>query len=429
MCETKQSVTDASTNRGVEADPGDGRGLSSYQKRLLVFLSVATFFEGYDFFALTQILPELSSDPAMQLSRAQAGQLVGFTSFGTMVAFLLVRRADHWGRKRVLTVTIAGYTLCTFLTGFSPNIWVFALLQFFAKIFLIAEWATSMVYAAEEFPAASRGAVIGVIQAFSSLGSIACAGVAPLLLATAYGWRSVYFVGVVPLLMLVVARRGLRESRRFDASVAAKTASRGMMRIWKTVHRRRLLQLGAIWALTYLCTHNAVTFWKFFVMAERGFSKEDVAKAIMVAALGAMPMVFYAGKLIDRIGRKKGAVVIFGLSFVGVVGSYSAHGFALLTGFLMLGIFGASAVLPVLNAFTTELFPTELRGDAYAWANNILGRVGYVLSPALVGLAAEHVGWGRAVRFTAAGPLLALLLIVALLPETGGKSLEETAGM
>jgi MFS family permease len=71
-----------------------------------------------------------------------------------------------------------------------------------------------MLIAAEEFPAARRGFVIGVIQAFSSLGSVLCAALVPALLATSLGWRAVYFVGVIPLLLLAWARRGLRETRR-----------------------------------------------------------------------------------------------------------------------------------------------------------------------------------------------------------------------
>ncbi len=86
-----------------------------------------------------------------------------------------------------------------------------------------------------------------------------------------------------------------------------------------------------------------------------------------------------------------------------------------------------SATFAVLNAFTTELFPTERRAEAFAWANNLLGRVGYVLAPALVGALAGRVGWGNAVSATAAFPLVALVLILCVLPETKGRELEETA--
>ena len=57
--------------------------------------------------------------------------------------------------------------------------WVFAIMQMVARIFLIGEWATSMVIAAEEFPAERRGMVIGVVSATAGLGSVVCAGVVP----------------------------------------------------------------------------------------------------------------------------------------------------------------------------------------------------------------------------------------------------------
>ena len=182
-------------------------GLTPYQLRLLLFLSVSCFFEGYDFMAITQILPGLRAE--MNLGIAGAGALIAFINAGSVLAYLLVRKADRWGRKTVMMVTIAGYTLATLATAFSPNIWVFGLAQFVARVFLTAEWATSMVYAAEEYPAEHRGTVIGLIQAFSTVGAIACAGLVPFLIQTPIGWRTVYCVGAIPLVLIAVARRGL----------------------------------------------------------------------------------------------------------------------------------------------------------------------------------------------------------------------------
>src|SRR5690606_12278606 len=118
----------------------------------------------------------------MSLDKSEQGYLVAFINAGTVVAYLLVRQADRLGRRRVFTITIAGYTMFTFLTAFAWNVYAFAGFQFVARIFLIGEWATAMVYDAEEFPADRRGMVIGLISAFASLGSIVCAGVTPILL-------------------------------------------------------------------------------------------------------------------------------------------------------------------------------------------------------------------------------------------------------
>ncbi len=402
-----------------------GTPLTSYQRRLFVFLGVATFFEGYDFMALTQILPNLRAE--FGLSREGAGAMVATINVGTVVAYLLVRHADRWGRRRVLSVTIAGYTVATGLSGLSPNVYVFALLQLVARVFLIGEWATSLVYAAEEFPADRRGMVIGAINALSSLGAILCAGTVPLLLATRLGWRAPYFLGVLPLLILIFARRGLRETRRFEEQV--RGAPRGFTAIWRSPYRHRLLRMGLIWMATYVCTQNAITFWKEFALAERGLTDAQVGMSISIAAVFSMPMVFAVGPFLDRFGRRRGAVVIFLATALGVLGAYGFHERTALTAALVVAIFGASAVLPVLNAFNTELFPTELRGDAIAWSNNLIGRIGYVASPALVGVIAGQTGWGAAVRITAVFPLIALVMILAFLPETRARELEETAAL
>lgn len=401
--------------------------LSPYQKRLFLFLSVATFFEGYDFMALAQILPNLRAE--FGLSKEDAGWLVAAINVGTVLAYLLVRQADRWGRRPVLTVTITGYTVCSFLSGLAVGPISFALLQLLARVFLIGEWAVAMVYAAEEYPDDRRGMVIGVIQASAALGAIVCAGVVPLLLRTPVGWRAVYFVGAAPLVIIAVARRRLRETARFSAQRTQAMSSWALLRAWRSPYRRRILQMALIWGLTYVCTQTAIVFWKEFAVGERGFSDAQVGQSMSVAALVSMPLVFYAGRLLDIVGRRWGAVLIFTMTSMGVLGAYTLHGQLLLTLALMVGIFGTSAVLPVLNAYNAELFPTELRSDAFAWANNLLGRTAYVAAPIAVGQIAERTGWGPAVAVTAVAPLVALGLIWLLLPETRGRTLEETASI
>lgn len=399
--------------------------LSGYQRRLFVFLGVATFFEGFDQMALAQILPTLRDE--MELSDWETGLLVAFTNVGTVVAYLLVREADRVGRRPILSLTIAGYTLFSLASGLASSAIVFALLQFAARVFLIGEWAVSMIYAAEEFPAARRGHVIGVISAWSALGAVVCAGVVPILVQSPFGWRTVYFVGTVPLVLLAIARRTLRETARFESLSKAERAPPSLFRILRTPYLPRVLQLALIWGLTYVCTNTAVTFFKQHAVEDLHMPDTRVGLLIAVAAIVAMPMVFAAGRMLDVIGRRRGSIVIFVLTSLGAFGSYLLEGEAMLFVPAVLAIFGASAVLPALNAYTTELFPTDLRSDAFAWSNNLLGRIGYVLAPLAVGFAAADVGWGPAVAATGVAPLIALALILKWLPETQGRELEETS--
>jgi putative MFS transporter len=395
-----------------------------YQRSLFVFLSVASFFEGYDFIALTQILPNFRA--SMGVGKDVAGELITLVNVGSVIAYFIVRGADRWGRRKVLTVTIAGYAAASFMSGLSPTVWTFGVCQMVARVFLIGEYATSMVVAAEEFPASRRGLAVGVIAAFSSLGSIVCAGLVPVLLKLPWGWRSVYFVGIVPLMIVAYARRSLKETRRFEA-IAATAAARPFTHVWRTPHRKRVLELGLVWFTAYIATQNGVTFWKDFAVTERGLTDGEVGIAISIAAVVAMPLVFLVGRALDSWGRRPTAAVVFTVGAAGTWGCYTLEGKWPLTGALMLGIFSASAYLPVLNAMTTELFPTDIRADGLAWANNLIGRVGYVASPLVLGHFAQTFGWGPVIRSTVIFPLITVLLVYALLPETKNRALEETA--
>ena len=396
---------------------------SAYQKRLFVFLSVANFFEGYDFFAISQLLTSIRG--SYGLTERQGTWLIALINFGTILAYLLVRRADRWGRRQVLSVTIAGYALFTFLSAWAPNAVLFGLLQMVARIFLIGEWATSMVVAAEEYPAERRGMVIGVVSASGGFGSIVCAGVVPLMLKTPLGWRSVYLVGVVPLLLVMYARRGLKETQRFTDAAAAGREQTPFFGILQGPHRRRVLQLGAIWFLSYICTNNAVTFWKEFALKERGLTHGQTGMIVSVAAVVSMPLVFFAGRMLDTIGRRRGAAIIYVATVLGVLGAYTFWGVVPLLLCMTIGIFGINAVLTVLNTFMTELFPTEVRGNAVAWSNNLIGRIGYCLSPIAIGQVVGQYGWGVPLRFSVVFPLLALVLIFRWLPETRARELED----
>lgn len=404
--------------------------LTAYQKRLFVLLSVATFFEGYDFMALAQLLPNLRGD--LGLSREGGGWLVSVINIGTMLAYFLVRLADRWGRKRLLSLTIIGYTVSSFCSGLAVGVISFALWQLLARMFLIAEWAVAIVYAAEEFPAERRGMVIGVIQASASLGAIICSALVPMLLTTSLGWRSVYFLGSLPLLLMAVLRRSLRETERFaswssDAWAQQPPPPQRFWHILQTPYRNRVLVMGLIWTLSYCGIGNVITFWKELALSARGLSDAQAGALIASAAVLGMPFTYLVGKLLDRMGRRRGALLILVGATLGVLGSASFEHKGLLLSSLVICVITVTGQQVVLNAFTAELFPTELRSSAFAWSNNLLGRVGMVVSPALVGMVAERSGYVVALQGIAVFPLLALLLILGLLPETNGRELEDTA--
>jgi MFS transporter, putative metabolite:H+ symporter len=399
--------------------------LTDYQKKLFFLLGVATFFEGYEYVALSQLLPSLRE--AFALSEGQAGIMVSVIGASSLPAYMLIRRADVVGRKPMLAITVAGYTLTSILCALAQDAWQFGAAQFLARAFLFAEYALCMVYIAEEFPADRRGFATGVMQGLASVGSIVCAGVVPLLLKTSLGYRAVYLVGAVPLLTMTWLRRQVRETERFRQLEHVERTD--PFAIFRTAYRGRVLLLASINGLTLICTYLAVTYWKSFALEERGFDHTMAARALMIAALGSLPLVFLTGRLLDAVGRRYGALIVFVTASAAVLTAFTAHEFWLLTLGLTGSIFAASAVLPVLNTLTLELFPTEMRADAYGWSYNLLGKLGYVIGPLAVGYGAERWGYGPVIGAITLCPLIAVALIFARVPETRGRELEDTAAL
>jgi len=102
---------------GIEA----GGPTRRYQRKLLALLSVATFFDGYDAFVLALLLPLILG--TLGGSESQAGLVRGVVGVGEVLGFVLAAQADRIGRKRLLLITIVGYTAGTALTAISPTLW------------------------------------------------------------------------------------------------------------------------------------------------------------------------------------------------------------------------------------------------------------------------------------------------------------------
>jgi predicted MFS family arabinose efflux permease len=117
----------------TDPDERDAR----YRRRVLFLLSSATFFEGYDTFVLSFVLALVLAD--LGGTEAEAGWIRAIVGVGAVAAFALAAQADRIGRRRLLLITILGYTVSGALTAVSPNLVWLAAAQFSAQVFLGSE--------------------------------------------------------------------------------------------------------------------------------------------------------------------------------------------------------------------------------------------------------------------------------------------------
>jgi putative MFS transporter len=175
-----------------------------------------------------------------------------------------------------------------------------------------------------------------------------------------------------------------------------------------------------------ISSYNGPIVWLPAVLAGAGFPNAAHA-ALFVSFVMALPVVA-ATLLIDRVGRKP--VIISGLvvGAVGAVGLGAARGEA---GLIVAAIALAGGVLAasqVILRYADELYPTRIRATAVGWAS-AAGRIGGILSPALLGVLMSSWTSGRslALNVFACALVIAALIVVFLGEETAGRSLEEVA--
>jgi MFS family permease len=397
-------------------------GLEARHWRILWLLGGASFFTGYDARIVTVALAQVRA--SYQLSQATASIWVALLPLGTLPAMVLARRADRIGRRRLLLLSISGFTLATFATGLAPRIAIFAVCQALAGFFLAVVGVLVWTVAAEELPAASRGFGFGWLAMLSALGTGWCAiFYAAILHPAGLSWRFLYLAAVPVLVPLAVLRKRLPESGRFLAAREAGLLAPRWTELLRRPHRGRLLLVCTTAVLVSL-TAQAIVFVVDFMQTQRHLSAPAANLVLVGAGALAIPVLIFAGSVSDRLGRKPVCCSFLALSVVGLVWFFMfAHSTVALFGALALTYVGQFGAWPTGSGFGAELFPTALRALGSS-AGTISAAVGTSASFALAGLLIRAGGLPHAVLVLALGPLIAAVLIASRFPETGGRQLE-----
>ncbi len=409
--------------------------LTGHHRTLLLLLGTATLFEGYDRFILVLALPYIAKDlgivaadvsgPAAKAAAEGAlGWALSAIRGGALLAIPLCLMADRAGRRGILLLTVLGYTAATALTGMSRGLGDLIALQLVATMFLTAELALAQVVIAEEFPASARGFGQGLLGAAAAVGAGLAAALFPVLVQTSFGWRGLYFVGVIPLLIVGYLRRSLPETRRWSELDDAERQSGGLLRVLVPGLRRRFLVLVALALGGTAAFATAFSFASYRAIDTFGWTPEQVSTMILTAGgLGFWGWIFF-GRLSDAVGRRPTAVVAL-LGAAAAIGAFYRTP-VLFPSFAAL-VFFESGITIAITALSTECFPTVLRATARAWVTNA-GVIGAILGLGLVGALSGRMG-GHAGVIALLGLLpLVLAPLVFLLPETFGRELEQVSG-
>jgi MFS family permease len=361
------------------------------------------------------------------LSKGQAGTLATsallFSAAGGWIAGLV---ADRIGRVRTLQITILWFATFTCLSGFAQSYGQMFIARAFIGLGFGGEWAAGAVLMGEVIQAKNRGKAVGSVQSGWALGWGAAAilyTVVFSLFPDQWAWRVLFFMGILPALLVVYIRRYVEEPEVFRRQSADASARGNFLEIFSP-GILRTTALAALLATGAQGGYYAVTTWlPTYLKTVRGLSVLNTGGYLGVVIAGSFTGYIVSAYLSDRLGRRRNFFV-FAIGCMAAVLVYThvevTNAQMLLLGF-PLGFF-ASGIFSGMGAFFTELFPTRIRGSGQGFSYNFGRGVG-ALFPSLVGYLSATMPLGRAIGVFAASAYAVLFVAAVLLPETRGKEL------
>lgn len=331
---------------------------------LLGAVALALLFEEYDLAMLTAALPQIAG--SLGMAETDFGLYLGWIRLGALPAFALIPYADRVGRRRIFLISLTGTALATLATALTQTPLQFVVCQMLTRTFFVAGSALAFVMIAEEFPADHRGWGIGMLGALGATGH----GVAMALFSQIDqlpgGWRSLYAVGFVPLLLLPWFRRRIPETERFGRlGVVAGDGEYSLAPLLALAREypARALGIAVAGFLPAVGLVGAFQFTGYFTQTVHGWSPAQYAGMVFFGGALGIAGNIVAGRLADRFGRRAVGIALLGSFPFWVAAFYNGPGWVVpiaWVGFL----FGSQGGRVILRTLSTELFPTAQRASA-----------------------------------------------------------------
>jgi MFS family permease len=360
------------------------------------------------------------------ISKGQAGLLATsalvISAFGGWIAGML---ADRVGRARLLMIMIAWFAFFTFLSGFTNNFEQLLVVRGLQGFGFGGEWAAGSVLMGEVIRGADRGKAVGAVQSAWAVGWGAAAILATIvfqLLPQEIAWRALFFVGILPALLVFYIRARVPEPAIYKEAAQSR-AQRSTLEIFRGLLPTTIL--GAALSTGAQGGYYAITtFLPTFLRNERHLTVLGTGGYLAVIIIGSWCGYIVSAYLADGIGRRKN-FFIFAIGSLLIAIAYTrteiSDSLMLALGF-PLGFF-ASGIFSGLGPVLTELFPTSVRGAGQGFCYNFGRGIG-AFFPTLVGFLSAQVALGVAIGIFAAISYAIVIVAALALPETRGRELK-----
>lgn len=392
--------------------------MSKYQRKVLVSTSAGIALENMDIMFLAFSLSSMIA--TFHISGTQAGMIATITNLGMLVGGIFFGlMADKYGRVKVFSQTVLLFSIASLLMFVASNIYLVYLFRFISGIGAGGEYGACMSLISESFSKKQIGrasSIAGIgAQVGAALAAILAAVVIPWL-----GWKMLYVIGVLPVLMVLVIRRDLKEPEDFQKTrVTGKTTKLSHLfetkdLAWQTIGL-------SIMVTVQIAGYFGLMNWLPAIMqAQLGLSVSGSSLWMVSTIVGMSLGMLTFGIIMDKLGPRTAFTIFLICSSLSVFllvmarSQWSLVAAAVVVGYFINGMYGG------YGAIISSLYPTEIRATANNFIMN-LGRAVGGFSSIIIGFFMDHYNLTVVILFLSSIYLVSLLVLMTI---TGVKELK-----
>ncbi len=383
---------------------------NSFHFSIVLLLLLVALFDGYDLVVYGTVVPTLMHE--WNMSALQAGVMGSYAYVGMLVGSVVFGAlGDKLGRKTVLVIGVACFTILTGATGLSRNTTEFSVCRLVAGLGLGGCIPNCATLITDYMPKSVRSTMMAIMFWGIPLGGVLAAGLG-MFIIPAYGWRTMFYIGALPVVLALIVYVYLPESLDFYAKrnqfakitsilksldpnyqpqnddklhfATVRTSGMPLITLFKE-GRALSTSMFAVALFMNLLMAYSISVWLPKLMVNAGYSLGSGLWFMLVLNVGAIIGGTFGGWLCDRLDKKRIIVAYFLLASVSITLLGFKWDFYLVSLIAACAGAGTIGTQMLADAYITQYYPSTMRSSGIGFALGV-GRMGAMIGPTLGGI-------------------------------------------